>query len=973
MMKCYCYHALDTASIAGFSKAVAALEVGDFQRADAEKLTDNLYSARLNKRDRLLFSLYRYQGERVILLLEHIRNHAYDRSRFLQQLTTIQPSKIVALPNAEDAPNLVYINPQHSSFHLLDKIISFDDSQQPIYELEPPVIIIGSAGSGKTALTLEKMKQAIGDVLYVTLSPFLVRSSRDIYYAHGFEDDSQQVDFLSYQEFLESIQVPAGREVQFRDFYFWFKRQRCPKEVSDSYKLYEEFKGVMTGTLSEQAALTREEYLGLGIKQSIFNHQERAIVYDLFERFYQFMDEQGWYDSNVISHRYLQHTEPRYDFVVVDEVQDLTNVQLNLIMASLNDGRNFLICGDSNQIVHPNFFSWAKVKSYFHQQSGSSQPRELIRVLNKNYRNSPQVTAIANRLLKIKQARFGSIDRESNYLVESNGHQQGGVHFVHSTPDIVAELEQKTCSSTKFAIVVLRDEDKPTVRKRFSTPLVFSVREAKGLEYDNIILLDFISGNARRFNEIIADVDEDDLMGELRYARAKSKTDKSLEAYKFHINALYVAITRAICSIYIVEHDSNHRLFHLLGMDQAAASLDMTVQASDLDAWREEAQKLAQQGKDEQAEEIRSRILKQKKVPWTPISKDNLRERIDQARASKKQRLPLFEYALLYDDRRILFLLELMGFKGAQRPEEGMKNLRKRYLAYQQQGISPLIRRHIKEYGVDYRDEYNATPLMLAARFGNAPLIEYLCQQGADTTVLGNNGLNPFHIAIHAIITAAKTPRKFSEALHLLAPAELTIQVDGKLIKIGKHLMEFTMFHIAMAIFPTLARKVEMEKGFQAADFVDAAERLPETIVPARRKKRSYISSMLSKNERLREDRYNRKLFHRLQHGCYMLNPCLQIRIGDAWHKIYDILDLERITLQSLVGVDAEEEALLAGFPDQLLVAHLRELEREGASLLAKADVPSTMIDQADGGVPVNEPKNSQMEQPCLPLVEQPK
>jgi len=43
--------------------------------------------------------------------------------------------------------------------------------------------------------------------------------------------------------------------------------------------------------------------------------------------------------------------------------------------------------------------------------------------------------------------------------------------------------------------------------------------------------------------------------GELRYARAKDKSDKSIDAYKFYINALYVATTRAVRSLYLVEQD----------------------------------------------------------------------------------------------------------------------------------------------------------------------------------------------------------------------------------------------------------------------------------------------------------------------------------------------------------------------------------------------------------------------------------
>ncbi|MEQ1812987.1 MAG: hypothetical protein ABL860_00840 [Candidatus Nitrotoga sp.] len=43
--------------------------------------------------------------------------------------------------------------------------------------------------------------------------------------------------------------------------------------------------------------------------------------------------------------------------------------------------------------------------------------RQELRILSANFRNGLEATRITNHLLKIKQQRFGSIDRESNYLV----------------------------------------------------------------------------------------------------------------------------------------------------------------------------------------------------------------------------------------------------------------------------------------------------------------------------------------------------------------------------------------------------------------------------------------------------------------------------------------------------------------------------------------------------------------------------
>jgi len=48
----------------------------------------------------------------------------------------------------------------------------------------------------------------------------------------------------------------------------------------------------------------------------------------------------------------------------------------------------------------------------------------------------------------------------------------------------------------------MRDEDKIEARKHFTTPLLFSIHEAKGLEYENIVLYRFISDHRAEFNEI---------------------------------------------------------------------------------------------------------------------------------------------------------------------------------------------------------------------------------------------------------------------------------------------------------------------------------------------------------------------------------------------------------------------------------------------------------------------------------------
>jgi hypothetical protein len=905
-MKILAYRGLDTKSIPGYEKLAAHLAADDFRSAEVKKVGENLYRARLDRNNRLLFALYRHQGERCALVLEYIPQHAYEKSRFLARGAHIDEDRIPAVEAgaADQAPELPYLNPKLPRFHLLDKVLSFDEDQDTVYRQSPPLVIIGSAGSGKTALTLEKMKDVRGDILYVTRSPFLASNARDLYYANGYRNDEQNVDFLSFREYLESIHVPEGKEITARAFADWAARQRLPRELKDSHRLFEELQGAITGTEAERAYLGRDDYLALGVRQSIYGPETRGAVYDLFEKYLRFLDEQGWFDPNIVSHAWLQRVEPRYDFVVIDEVQDLTNIQLMLILRALRDERSFLLCGDSNQIVHPNFFSWAKVKTLFWKERGDGAPADLIRILNANFRNSPQVTEIANRLLHIKHARFGSVDRESNFLVRSCGPSQGRVGLLQDGDQIKRDLDQRTAASARFAILVLHPQQKAEVRQYFRTPLVFSIHEAKGLEYESVLLYGFVSGEEKRFRDIAGDLREADLQGELRYARGRDKADKSLEIFKFYINALYVAVTRAVKNLYLLEPRPKQHLLALLGLGTVHASVgDVEEQRSSLEEWRHEAHRLELQGKDEQAADIRANILKQRQVPWTVLRGDVLAEVEEKAlqHHDKKASIALLEYALVYRDQQRLNALIQNGFRAAKQLDKAVSVLEKKhFLLYGLKNPGGVLR-EVDKYGVDFRNVFGQTPLMIASRMGNSELAAALLDRDADTGLVDGNGLNAFQISLERACADERFARaKLPAIFERLAPSSLDVQIDGRLVKLDRRLMEYLMLCIAMVLFYQRLGEnwVSRRSLLSAMDFAEVLDHFPESVVPARRKKRPYISSILSKNEVSREGPYNRKLFRRVRHGQYLINPSLALRVEGDWRRIYELLLPERLAGQ---------------------------------------------------------------------------
>lgn len=900
-MKIRLYRDLNPDKIPGFAKFRQAIGNDNFTQADVRKIDDNLYRARLNRSDRLLFSLHSYAGETYCLVLEYLPNHAYEKSRFLRRGVTVDEDRIAPLGSPEKAQPepLAYLNPRSDHFHVLDKILSFDDEQQAIYDLPPPLVVIGSAGSGKTALTLEKMKHAVGDVLYVSLSPFLVQSARNLYYAHGYSNDDQEIDFLSFKEFLESLKVPAGREITLKGFDGWFQRHKAGTRLKDSHKLFEEFRGVITGPATQTAWLSREDYLALGIKQSIFNEEERGQVYDLFERYLQYLEQAKRFDPNILSHRYLSLAAPRYDFVVVDEVQDITNIQLYLILKTLRTAGDFLLCGDANQIVHPNFFSWSKLKTLFFEDHSLTGHGEVLRVLHANYRNSPLITAVANRILKLKHARFGSIDKESNYLVTSMGEQGGTLQLLQDSEAVKRDLDAKTARSTRFAVLVMHPDQKAEARRWFNTPLVFSIQEAKGLEYDSIILFNFISGEEKVFRDIAVGVTPEVLdQDELAYGRAKNKRDKSLEVYKFFINALYVAVTRAVRNLYLVESRHQHPVIELLQLACFSGELSLEQQDSSLEEWQKEAHKLELQGKQEQAEAIQQRILQQKPVPWPVLDRQAFTALQEKALPgnNKKDRLLALEYALLYHHRPTLNALAKTSFKAAtQNENKSLKLLyRKHFMPYDLKNPGAVLR-NTERYGINHRTIFNLTPLMVAARLGNSTLVEALIERGADPNLVGSNGLNALQMTLELAFADHKYARHKAQRIYpRLAPESLSIQVEGRLIKLDNRLMGLFILNLMFARFyRQLGNEAAVRNAFTAKALAEWVQHLPDAILPERRKRQSYISGILSGNEVSRDHKYNRKLFVRLRRGNYIINPNLKLRLGDDWLAVHELLRLD--------------------------------------------------------------------------------
>jgi hypothetical protein len=436
------------------------------------------------------------------------------------------------------------------------------------------------------------------------------------------------------------------------------------------------------------------------------------------------------------------------------------------------------------------------------------------------------------------------------------------------------------------------------------------VQESKGLEYENIILFNFISDNASEFNSICEGVSMDALHGgEPVYARGKDKADKSLDAYKFYINALYVAITRAVRNVYIIEKSRGHKLPALLGISEISRERAIKEDVSTTDDWKREARRLEKMGKSEQAEAIRKNILVTEKPNWTPMTVDRYltvrKEALEPEHFNKKAKDQLFDFALIHDQRLILEKLAALHYKRAEKYADERSSILRKYYQYYRDDNMKMIVQEINKYGIDYRDIHNFTPLHAAVYAGALKITAFLLENGADPGLPDTFYKTPIQIALmQAFMNREYAKTRLGKIYPMLLADALSVQIEGRLIKFDQHKAEFLALHLFLALQSSIqqTKNFYQAKGVEVNDFIEKLQDFPEMVVPPYRKKREYWLAILAKHEIMGKNPYNKKLFTRIERGFYILNPELQLRVKDSWIPVDEMINCQGISIEDIMN-----------------------------------------------------------------------
>ena len=312
------------------------------------------------------------------------------------------------------------------------------------------------------------------------------------------------------------------REITYQLFQaeIWPKMKKSSKEKIDYHptlvwtEIRSFIKGSAEALLSENGVLSLENYKSLGKKKAPNFSADRKVVYDLFCVYQRLHSSNRMFDEADLVfniHRRLQRIPaPEWSIhqFYVDETQDFTQAELSLLIRCCRFPNNLFFTGDTAQsIMRGIAFRFDDLKSLFHHAKKAAGIKEdhhdFIRVpkklyqLTHNYRSHAGILRLASSVVDLLLYYFrDSFDK----LQKDEGLFEGPKPVLLescSPADLAMILQgnQRQSSRIEFGahqvVLVVSNEARETMPEELKHGLVMTIYEAKGLEFDDVLIYNF--------------------------------------------------------------------------------------------------------------------------------------------------------------------------------------------------------------------------------------------------------------------------------------------------------------------------------------------------------------------------------------------------------------------------------------------------------------------------------------------------
>lgn len=314
------------------------------------------------------------------------------------------------------------------------------------------------------------------------------------------------------------------------------------------------------------------------------SREELAESIRIFSRYAHWLRENGLYDDIDLARAAWARVKDQpphcFDEIYLDEAQDLTRVEFKVLVALLNpesdipaNGFRIALAGDPQQTIHPTGFNWTQIRALFYQ--GEKVLQTDLRI---NQRTPQPIVNLANAIQR-RRTHYGM-----EALVEQEAREQSGrlpaCYHVDSARDdaVLVNLLKNPRPGTALVIwaeddqeiLQLLKEDRHLSRSArdllgdekvdellrggaagegvdvlLATLRLHTVSDIKGLEFERVLFYKIAS--SPRFAKFANETVDDVPVGKEFHSRIP---------ILYHLNRLYVAVTRSTRHLFILDEPS---------------------------------------------------------------------------------------------------------------------------------------------------------------------------------------------------------------------------------------------------------------------------------------------------------------------------------------------------------------------------------------------------------------------------------
>lgn len=412
-------------------------------------------------------------------------------------------------------------------------LLRLDEEQRNIsaagLEENKPIIVRGGPGSGKSTVALYRAKLLAerypdAKIAYTTYTKALARASEEQLRALMPEDFGQvrvqTVDQLGYHQLgkIETIGVVLGPgDVLTNQF---IEEAIEPRKAAIRRYNARYISGEIFDIIELHGLDTCEKYLASSRpgKRSRLAEKHRQLIWETYVDFMERVKNNKSMTWASLRRRTLEKlrcgelTAP-YDFMIVDEGQDLSPETLQMLACMVKTPGGLYITADANQTLYESAFSWNALREGWPEATHYS--------LSKNYRNSAEVVSA------IEELRQSIADQDSEVTLAPGGASGPKPEVVYCSPDdkeerLIQWLKETHLNAREpyknMAILVAGDQKRAAeVGVKLSKSLkaqrinanymsskdlrldadcikILSFHTSKGLEFPVVVLWDVIEG-----------------------------------------------------------------------------------------------------------------------------------------------------------------------------------------------------------------------------------------------------------------------------------------------------------------------------------------------------------------------------------------------------------------------------------------------------------------------------------------------